>query len=406
MCVAVVATMHIVRGRRAVEILVSLPLVLMNACDEPDVASPETPPASAPPVTEGPREHVLDAFFAISPDEATFDDAQARTLRDLGAGRVRFQLCDWPAGRAAFQAKVDAARRAGLRVYAELNYCTLPAPSDPAERQRYWHADFKDSGNAFAIAFASAAGEIAAAFAGQVDDYEIWNEPNAAPRPMSGYEPGKYPSASDADWTGACGAYPYGVDYGQGAWALCPAQLGVITTNAFMAIKEKDMRATVVAGNLLFHGEDGWVAKEYWKQVEASPAVQWHKDNKVGVPWDVVGIHPYAYDPTSGALGAQLAAFKQLVVDAGDLTPLAMTEYGWTTAPDGDPFMRTSEEKQAEYVTKTVEVARSHGIGFVMWFNYLSAPGIDFGLRAADGRWKPAARAYCDASLTPTCPAK
>jgi len=342
-----------------------------------------------------------DPFFAISPDEATWGDAQATTLRGLGAGTVRFQFCNWPADKAALDAKVEIARKHGLSVLAEINYCTLYAPAAAADRQAYWHASFSDAGNAFSAKFAAAAGEIAAAFKGRVARYEIWNEPDAAPRPKTGWPGTKWPSATNVDWDGACGAYGYGVDYGQADWAICPRQLGVLTTNAFMAIVANDATAKVVAGNVLFHGDDGWVAKEYWKQVEASPAVAWHVTNKGRRPWDEVGIHPYGYPP-GGKLEAQVKAFQVLVTAPAKTV---LTEYGWHSLSSADPNLYATEADAAKHLEATFPAMKAAGVPLVMWFNYLSAPGLDFGVRRADLSWKPAAKAYCKATAAPKCPA-
>ena len=365
-----------------------------------------------------------DPFFAISPDEGSWGPAQAALLRSLGAGMVRFQMCDWPASAAALDAKVDAARAAGLHVYAELNYCTLSAKYPDTVS---WHAGYTDGGNPFTWDFAGAAGQIAAHFAGRVGHYEIWNEPDGAPRPIGwdGSGPIQYADPASADWAGACGSnqldgtpgYAYGTPYVPLAqsWALCPRQLGTLTTNAYMAIKGGDPSAKVVAGNLLFHGTDGWVAKEYWKQVEASGAVNWYKTTKTNgqLPWDVIGTHPYGYRPDDGSLAGQLQAFQTIVSSFGDPAPLAISEYGWHTDPNGgDPNYRVDEPTQAAFVTQTFGVAKQHGLSFVMWFNYLDAPNdaLDFGLRKVTGSgqpsgWKPSAKAYCQAASASACPA-
>lgn len=359
------------------------------------------------------------AFYGISGESGGFGDAQAQALRGLGAGLVRLQANDWPAQRDALSRKVDAARRAGLRVLLELYYDTLPegvAGRSDSDRQRYWHADFSDAGNPFCARFTAAAGDIAAFFKGRVSAYEIWNEPNAAPRPARGFRaaPLTYPSPDNADWDGACGAYLYGVDYGQGAWALCPRQLGAITTNAFMAIKAKDPAATVVAGNVLFHGTDGWVAKEYWQEVEQSPAVAWHRATRGRLPWDVVGIHPYGYAPRpSRALRDQTARFAALLRAAGDPARLALTEYGWDASPDaaGRVDAIAGEAAQASALKAAFLDAQEESAAFVIWFNYndWTEPGpagtrlISFGVRRTDGSWKPAARAFCEAAGQLTC---
>jgi hypothetical protein len=338
-------------------------------------------------------------YVALSADQqCPFDAPQADTLSALGAHMVRLQICDWPASRDRVAAEVDAARAAGLAVYAELNYCTLPAPDDPAERQAYWHAGFTDEGNQFNWRFAAAAGEIAETLRGRVAAYEIWNEPGAAPR--------------ERDWDGACGEYLYGVDNGQAAWALCPRQLATITTNAFMAIRERDPGARVVAGNLLYHGDDGWVAKEYLPQLEAAPAVDWFRTQAAGrfgqsLPWDMVGIHPYGVVPENGDLERELAEFRSILAEAGDPSPLALTEIGWHTDPDGDEYTATDEADQAYRLHETFARARAAGVSFVVWFNYLDSDEHDlhYGVREDGGAWKDSAVALCSVTATDRCPA-
>lgn len=345
-----------------------------------------------------------DPFFALSGDAATWGPEQLATLRDLGAGMVRIQLCNWPQDQAWIVQQVDDALAAKLRVYAEINYCLLPGYAGPTA----WHAGFKDDGNAFALAFAAAAGEMAAALKGKVYAYEIWNEPDPAPRPFGFNGQDVYwPGPGNADWDGACGAYAYGTPYvaEDASWGLCPRQLGVVTTNAYMAIKGADPDALVVAGNVLFHGEDGWVAKEYWQKVETSPAVKWHRENKGGVPWDVVGIHPYAYAPPD-PLTVQIESFAAVLAAHDDPKPLAITEYGWNTVEGGDPYLTTDEATQADYVLAAHTAAKSLGLAFFVWFNYLDGPNnsINFGIRRFDLSWKPGAAAYCQATATASCP--
>lgn len=390
------------------------------ACGESLPANEEQPVPPAFTATS-----VTPAFYGISGESAGFDDSQARVLRGLGVGMVRLQLNGWPVERDALDRKVEAARRAGLQILAEIYYDTPTGSASVAglgddTRQRLWHSGFTDSGNTYAHQFTATAGEIAAYFKGRISHYEIWNEPNAAPRPASGFHPAPgltYPSPGNADWDGACGTYLYGVDYGQGAWALCPRQLAVLTTNAFMAIKGADPAATVVAGNLLFHGDDGWVAKEYWKQVEASPAVQWHRRVKGGVPWDIVGIHPYAYAPGGSprSLESQLDAFSALLRAASDPARLGMTEYGWDASPDraGLPDATADEATQAALLKRSFATAASHSLAFLIWFNYNDwtyydpARGrdalISFGVRRTDGSFKPAGHAYCEMTGTTLC---
>jgi hypothetical protein len=343
-------------------------------------------------------------FFGLSPEQSAwrpFDDRQASDLRAIGVQLVRLQLCDWPNKRQELDAAVEAARRHGLEVMGEINYCTLYAPHDPVARQRLWHSGFTDAGNAFAGEFTRVAGEIARHFAGRIRYYEIWNEPNAAPRPF-GFtsNPLSWPTPNNADWDGACGAYDYGVDYNQGAWALCPRQLGVLTVNASMAIRTADPWASVVAGNMLSHGDDGWVAREYWRQVERSPAVRWHLSNKGRPPWDYVAFHPYGYEGWS--LQAQIGSFRALLDSFGDSSRIALSEYGWSTGP-GEIHV-TDDASQAGLLRSTMQVAADAGVAFVIWFNHYDSQGLSFGLRRQDGSYKPALNAYCEVAGAPLCP--
>jgi hypothetical protein len=349
-------------------------------------------------------------FNAISIDLGTWGDEEAKLISQLGAGMVRIPLCNWPQDKHILDDDVNSALKYGLTVYAEINYCTTDVPTDGPpfiERQKFWHANFTDSGNKFAWDFVSATKDIAQFFKGRIKYYEIWNEPGAAPRPF-GYPNPKFPSPDNADWNGACGAYTYGTDYSQGVWALCPRQLAVITTNSFMAIKEIDPNASVVMGNLLLHGENGWVGKEYLKQVINAPAVDWFKKNKGGgYPWDVIGIHPYNFipeDPTQNSLREVLKWFKQTMVDSGmslQNYSLAISEYGFDTND-------VSEDIQAKYLTESYQVSKQEGLEFLIWFNYLDAPqyGLRYGIRHETGDWKLAASSYCNVTRTPLCPVK
>lgn len=365
-----------------------------------------------------------DRFFAISPNDTTLagdpfyqdfeNGSQANTLRALGAGMVRINFCNWPNARDALEKKVNAARNAGLAVLAELDYCTVPGDSqagDPDARQRYWHKDSSriDSGNDFVAAFAQAAKEIATEFAGRVAYYGIWNEPDAVAHISNGAW----------DWDGACrpeeGGYYYGKDengkpYGhQEDWALCPRQLGTLTTNAYLAIHEVDAGAQIAAANIILQGPNpGDLSDAYYDAFRASPAVKWHLDTKGRLPWDVIGIHPYYYTPVAGSKDS-LAVEVQHWKDRVDST-VAITEYGWTgTECDHAPYVSPGDE--AKYVTSTFQIGREKQLPFVLWFNYLSVPtgtdcGLDMGVRGGDAKhaWKPSAQGFCDAAKASACP--
>jgi hypothetical protein len=362
-------------------------------------------PTKASPASDAP-------YYGISPDQKSFDASQAGTLRDLGAEIVRLQICDWPSTKSEFRSMVDAALAKGLKVHAEINYCTLRnAYPDTVS----WHEGFTDAdgqGNAFAKAFIAAAGEIAKAFAGDVYVYEIWNEPNASPQPDTFPNP-FWADADNADWDGSCSAYVYGAEYKQSSWALCPRQLGVISAGAYDAITDADPTARLVAANLFHHGEDGWVAREYYKVLDASPAVTRYRDDHGRRPWDFVGYHPYGQSPLNdGSLGSELGNQLDKMADAlagrSDPSPIAITEYGWATEDIGDDHYEATEAGQAAMLPAAFEVARQRGVAFFTWFNYLDGivegQLLSFGIRKMDLEWKPAAKAYCQATGTTSCP--
>ena len=346
------------------------------------------------------------AFYGISPEQFSFNSSPAQAIGSIGAGLVRFQVERWPAGATALDAMVNAARAQNLAVLLELNYATYDVPGIPMGKARieYWHQGFTDSGNAFAVKYGQIASEIAARYAGKVAWYEIWNEPNAAPRGPQ----------SSPDWTGACGigatAYTYGTDVNGNVigepWALCPRQLGVLASKAAAAIRAKDRAARIVAGNVLLHGADGWVGKDYWKQVEQSPAAKTYKAQTGRLPWDAVGFHPYNSDPTSSDFTHQIDSFKSILSTYGDPSKLAISEYGWRTGAGPMTESWVSESVQASFVRSAFGVAKSKGLAFLLWFNFQDGSGgMKFGVRRETGSYKPSARAFCEASgALASCP--
>jgi hypothetical protein len=327
-------------------------------------------------------------FFAISSDQTylywqTEDwTKQGKNLRGLGLGMIRVQLCDWPAQKGAMDQMINAFRAQGLKIYAEINYCTVKLPKSS------WHEGFVDSGagNAYAKAFAKAAGEMATHFKGRVAYWEIWNEPDSPPNG----------GPQNPDWDGACGAYSYGPSWG---WGLCPKQLGVITANSYEKIRAADPNARVVAGNVLFHGDDNWVGREYWRAVYQSQRVQSYKNAHGKYPWDVVGIHPYNWEADQPAMVEVLDDFENVLDSRGDPSALAITEYGI------DAGSTATAQRQADLVALTYELARQRQYEFVVWFNYRDDDNakLYMGIRRPNGSWKPAADVFCQITSQSTC---
>ena len=368
-------------------------------------------------------------MFSISPEEGLLSHhdpavayGHASDIRAVGARMIRLQFCDWvedtgeiaPGQLERLHRMIDVARDAGLRIYAELNYCSVvPAGFEVGQwhdllnsggeqtvaMQQAWHNGFVDSpaGNRYAQAFAEATRAFAEEFGDQVDYWEIWNEPNGAP---------------DGSWDDTCSGR-YGVSGGGINWSLCPKQLGVVTSKAFEVLANVDPDARVIAGNMLFHGEDYWVAKDYWEQVYRSEAVRQFRANNGRYPWHAVGIHPYgvpayapADDPKNG-LREQVEDFRRHMA-GDDSARIAITEYGWTTNLDhGDTRVVADELSQAMQVRDTYPLAAELGLELVMWFNMRDAlsGGYYFGIQRADGTFKAAASAFCEVAGAVDCAA-
>lgn len=114
-------------------------------------------------------------------------------------------------------------------------------------------------------------------------------------------------------------------------------------------------------------------------------------------------LHPWAFGAPGAA--ARVTEFQSIVSSFGDPAQTALTEYGWSTGPEPDPYHKADETTQAAIVKATYALAKQKNLAFVDWFNYLDGPGITYGLRRADLSWKPSARAYCEAAGAKSCPA-
>ena len=204
----------------------------------------------------------------------------------------------------------------------------------------------------------------------------------------------------------------YGAYEGGSPWALCPRLVGVLAVNGYAAVKDVDPAARVVVGNVLRHGDGGWVGFDYWREVEGSPAVAWYRANRGSQPWDAVGFHPYGSSPLDGGLRRDLRALRDVQRAHDDEAPIAISEYGWhTSQTDGDESARTDLQGQADLVEGTFRVAREEGVSFVVWFNYLDWDRGKYGLRriaggenGRAGAWKPSARDFCNAAGQSACP--
>ena len=203
-------------------------------------------------------------------------------------------------------------------------------------------------------------GTVAAHYTGQVDTWEIWNEPN-----YSGF------------WKGTIEEY---VD---------------LLEIAAAAITEANPNAHIVLGGL--SGADSSYLNDVYDTLSDTSTI------------DVVAIHPYRvldgdfnYAPETerdglNSLATDLYNMKAVMNQHGQSdTPVWLTEVGWTTAEAG-----VSNRLQAEYLIRLYTIALSiPDIEKVFWYSFNdtaeneSYTDAQFGLVEDDFSKKPAWSAY------------
>ncbi|MCP3912421.1 MAG: glycoside hydrolase family 5 protein [Actinomycetia bacterium] len=294
----------------------------------------------------------------LSPAEL---EADLDAMADLGARWIRIDI-DWSRIEdtegaydwSTTDTLITAARDHDLEVLALLTY--TPAWARPrGTTDKHPPSDADD--------FARFAGGAVARYGPLgVSTWEVWNEPN-----------------SEQFWS--VGPDPEG--YGQ----LLVAASG--------AIRSADPSATVITGGLAPADDiDG---------VELSPQTYLSRLYEV-VPreaFDAVAIHPYSYpafpsDSQGWNTFAALPSLRRILVANGDEAKrIWLTEYG---APTGDHERAVTPERQAELVLDAVRTAdRWDWVGPLFLYSHRDLPGgasddpeANFGLRHADGEWKPA----------------
>jgi hypothetical protein len=373
---------------------------------------------------------------------------QAPIMRQAGAGwvRINFRLgaCyqDWTSrgcnGRTALQAYDDVVGRAraqGLQVLGLLSNESWPGDQDQ------WLAHNAEAAggtgdNAYVQAFAAnAAGPLARHFAGQIGQWEVWNEPNAW-------------TELDGDGNPRGGTFLFPSNY---AWMLRRAQA---------AVKAARPDAILVTGGLLAHDpggasftvRPGGPAARSGGQAASPPRQEIRHGERVGArrsprtagigyaasacqesqptgaaylcdvyvmgqgeagwtrgasPLDAIGLHPYV-DQGAATSAAKLTAYLQEVhaayaayEGAATAKRIDVTEAGWTT-----DFV--SPATQASNLRVLYDTLRSTGyVERGYWFAVQDIPeaGLAYGLVDGDGRAKPSFTAYQQATIgTPPPP--
>lgn len=353
---------HARRHRLAAPAL-SFALATLAACSAPPRP---LPPPDLSTVTESPALAITALGDAIGiANQLAFDDTRTAQLDRLGALGVHLVRRDflWPslepsAGTFDFSAEdaaVDDSRARGLVTIGILAYDTAWASPDgdvysPPDPQKF-------------AAFVEA---TARHFAGRVDQWEIWNEPNVGYRFWKPREDGF-------------------------AYARLLAA-------AYPAVKRGNPQATVLLGGLFYHNE-GIVTDAVSFLEDAFTA-----DPRLGRWFDVLALHPYAHYPPQAApeandgreqpVGLMLARLRALLAYYGAPRPIWVTELGWPV------YGTVDEAQQARFSVRAAVEAMAAGAERVCLYtlddgpNPTAFPPEDaFGLYHHDGTLKPAARA-------------
>lgn len=212
--------------------------------------------------------------------------------------------------------------------------------------------------------FADFAGAVAARYAGQVDAWEIWNEPN------NGFRFWKPTLSGD------------------------PAAYGALLEGAFDSIHAAAPSARVLLGGTVFtpqliEGAIPWLEDAY----AAHPDLARH--------FDVAGVHTYAaYPPQSPPELGQLAdppledkieMHAWLLAQHGaSATPIWITELGWPV------YDAVDEAAQARFTVRATLIAARAGASGVFWYTLRDGPNPTafppedaFGLLHHDSSPKP-----------------
>lgn len=304
---------------------------------------------------------------------ASYDDATRRAVLDRikasGARWVRLDVAwamiqpregsyDQAWGVPFVDRVIKMARHRGLKVlvtfwrtpgWANGGKSAVTLPDDPAD-------------------FAAAAGWAAKRWAGQVNHWEIWNEPNLD-------------------------AYMAGADVRAYTRLLC---------KTYPAIKAGNPEARVIFGGTLY-SDDEWIAESYRAGAKGC--------------FDAMAIHPYVApgnaSPRAKGTGEvydfdNIAAVRRVMLKNSDRKPIWATEFGWSSHPNTsrtEPWnLGVTPAQQATYAVQALEVLnkRFPYVRKAFWYNESdlatgSVQHDNFGLLRSDLTPKPvwnALRAY------------
>jgi hypothetical protein len=344
--------------------------------------------------------HPLQNIYSIYPADLLLDravEAGARVLRV----DVHWDWLEWtgpgvdqwdPDQTQRLGSFLESAKRHHVKVLAVVMDTPCWASSDPAkicggDATRYnWREPPSDPGD-----FAAFCSLLARRFPGEIQYWEIWNEPNLP-----------------QFWT-----HPD------------PAAYANLLRVAYPAIKTADSSATVLAGALapIEPGQNGIATFRFVDEMYAAGALG---------SFDALSFHPYSNGKPPGteqpgwtahSISLAIPELRAAMLRFGDHRPIWLTEVGWPTASPcfgcALPSFLPTEGDQAIYLADVVRLAsRWDFVAGLIWYelfdrgpNAAPSPEDHFGLFRHDLTPKPAVSVLRslsqgdDAASTGTTPA-
>ena len=248
---------------------------------------------------------------------------------------------DWP----KFDQAVNVARARNVEIIGKLVYTADWASSAPAGTPSSVARYYPPSDYADYVAYATA---VVQRYKDKVKVWEVWNEPN-----ISQY------------WKPAPDAAAY----------------AELLKQTYAAIKTIQPDAIVVSGGLAGYSES------FLNGMADAGAMN---------SFDGLGLHTYVEGaPEPSTLDSWISAAESFLARNAPGRSIWITETGWSTCTTCAAGSGVSEANQADYLSRSLVDAASHGIAAYAWFNLVdlgtSGSRLDsFGLIDQTGRRKPA----------------
>lgn len=266
---------------------------------------------------------------------------------------------------------IEEANERGLRVLVTLWQSPCWASAAPEAKKQgcegaWWDRKVQLYAPKDPNDYANALATLVERFGSQVDSWEIWSEPNGR-----------------ASYRAKRTVHSY-VD---------------LTQAAYTAAKQVDPATTIVAGALMW-ADRGFTRRLYRAGIEGY--------------FDAFSIHPYSDDRSPldpgddryvrGSFVRGVPAVRDLMERRGDLKPLWLTEFGWSTTTvrnSANWLNGVGEETQARFVTQALDQIQEWSYVDVAIYFKLEDTSSDpadtvanFGLLNYDGTPKPAYEAF------------